>query len=284
MKNNKTIDLKNYTVPAGKVLVMKQVSPKNTAYNGFEWPDLGFVECEKWEAKEECGNGLHGFLKGAGNGSLADYDKDAIWKLCEVEENGIIDLKGKVKFKNAEVIFSGCLKDVADIMSKLYPNTCVIGCTATAGDSGTATAGDSGTATAGDSGTATAGDRGTATAGDSGTATAGNSGTATAGNSGTATAGNRGTATAGNRGTATAGYSGTATAGDRGTATAGDSGTATAGDSGTATAGDSGVLIITYYDNAKSQYLRKVALVGYNGILHNVKYRINDNYEFEKVS
>ena len=196
MKNNKTIDLKNYTVPAGKVLVMKQVSPKNTAYNGFEWPDLGFVECEKWEAKEECGNGLHGFLKGAGNGSLADYDKDAIWKLCEVEENGIIDLKGKVKFKNAEVIFSGCLKDVADIMSKLYPNTCVIGCTATAGDSGTATAGDS----------------------------------------------------------------------------------------GTATAGDSGVLIITYYDNAKSQYLRKVALVGYNGILHNVKYRINDNYEFEKVS
>ena len=223
----KTFDLKKYLLPKGKTLVLKQVKPDNTAYGGFKWPDSEKVTCEKWVAEKECGNGLHGFNKGVGNASLADYSEGNIWKVVEVSNNGLIDLGGKVKFKSGYVIYSGDLKTAAQIIKTVFPNEAVIGCTATAGYRGTATAGDSGTATAGDSGTATAG------------------------------------------------YRGTATAGDRGTATAGDS--------GTATAGDRGVLIITYYDNKKSSYKRKIALVGDNGIKPNVKYRLNDKAEFQEV-
>ena len=199
----KTFDLKKYLLPKGKTLVLKQVKPDNTAYGGFKWPDSGKVTCEKWVAEKECGNGLHGFNKGVGNASLADYSEGNIWKVVEVSNNGLIDLGGKVKFKSGYVIYSGDLKTAAQIIKTVFPNEAVIGCTATAG------------------------------------------------------------------------Y--------RGTATAGDSGTATAGDRGTATAGDRGVLIITYYDNKKSSYKRKIALVGDNGIKPNVKYRLNDKAEFQEV-
>jgi hypothetical protein len=88
------------------------------------------------------------------------------------------------------------------------------------------------------------------------------------------------TATAGYKGTATAGYKGTATAGDEGTATAGDKGTATAGDEGTATAGDWGTIIIKYLNGKRYKYK-----VGYAGedVKPNIKYRLNDNNEFEEV-
>lgn len=81
-----------------------------------------------------------------------------------------------------------------------------------------------------------------------------------------------GTATAGDCGTATAGYGGTAIAGYRGTANAGDRGTATAGYEGTATAGDGGTVCIRYWDG--SRHRLAVGYVGNDGILPNVKYRI----------
>ena len=107
-----------------------------------------------------------------------------------------------------------------------------------------------------------------------GTATAGDGGTATAGARGTATAGDRGTATAGARGTATAGDDGTATAGYAGTATAGDDGTATAGERGTATAGERGILSLRWWD--WSRYRIATFYVGENGVLPNVKYRVDE--------
>ena len=83
-----------------------------------------------------------------------------------------------------------------------------------------------------------------------------------------------GTATAGDGGTATAGARGTATAGDRGTATAGDDGTATAGDGGTATAGERGILSLRWWD--WSRYRIATFYVGENGVLPNVKYRVDE--------
>ncbi len=44
----KKVNLNTYKIPAGKVLVMKNVKEDNTAYNGFKWPDAGYVECKKW--------------------------------------------------------------------------------------------------------------------------------------------------------------------------------------------------------------------------------------------
>jgi hypothetical protein len=242
-----------------KHLILRTCNADMRSHGGFQWPRSGPVAAPDWDPVKGCGMGLHGFLRGEGDGSLAEWGSNAMWLVAEVET--FVDLGGKVKFPNAEVIFVGTRLETTALVKARYPDAAVIGAnvaveegrvavvgyrgtatagyrgTATAGDRGTATAGDGGTATAGICGTATAGYRGTATAGDRGTATAGNWGTATAGDCGTATAGHYGTATAGYCGTATAGYHGTATAGYRGTATAGDRGTATAGDHGTATAG-----------------------------------------------
>jgi hypothetical protein len=277
-----------------KHLILRTCNADMQSYNGFQWPRSGPVTAPDWNPKEECGHGLHGFLRGEGEGSLADWRSEAVWVVAEVET--FVDLGGKVKSPAAEVIFVGSRLDATALVKARYPDAAVIGAnvtvengraavvgergTATAGTHGTATAGTHGTATAGIFGTATAGTHGTATAGTHGTATAGIFGTATAGYGGTATAGNGGTATAGNGGTATAGYGGTATAGYGGTATAGDGGTATAGDGGTATAGERGMLQIYYYDRKNNRRRLAVAYIGEDGIRPTVKYRLDGNAKF----
>jgi hypothetical protein len=263
----KNVEAKGRGAAPEKALILRTCNSDGKSHGGFQWPKSGPVEAPDWDPKAVCGYGLHGFLWGAGDGSLADWSEDAVWVVAEVEKASVVDLQGKVKFPRAEVVFYGPRDQAVKLMQEKAPvGTPVIGGTATAGDSGTATAGYAGTATAGIRGTATAGDSGTATAGDSGTATAGYAGTATAGDSGTATAGDSGTATAGIRGTATAGYAGTATAGDSGTATAGYAGTATAGDSGTATAGDSGTATAGIRGTATAG-IRGTATAGIEGTL-----------------
>ncbi len=69
---------------------------------------------------------------------------------------------------------------------------------------------------------------------------------------------------------------GTATAGNYGTATAGYRGTATAGNYGTATAGYGGTIVLRYYDRAADRYRLVVGYVGENGILPNVKYKVEN--------
>ena len=245
-----------------KHLILRTCNADMQSYNGFQWPRSGPVTAPDWNPKEECGHGLHGFLRGEGEGCLADWRSEAVWVVAEVET--FVNLGGKVKFPTAEVIFVGSRLDATALVKARYPDAAVIGANVTV-ENGRA---------------AVVGIYGTATAGDYGTATAGNDGTATAGYRGTATAGARGTATAGDYGTATAGYDGTATAGNDGTATAGDWGTATAGDYGTATAGDSGMLQIYYYDQKNNRRRLAVAYVGEDGILPTVKYCLDDNAKF----
>jgi len=216
-----------------------------TSHSGFKWPESGPISAPDWKPTKECGNGLHGFMWGEGDGALASWDATAKWLVVSVDTASVIDLGGKVKFPRGEVVFCGDRAGATGyLLLRLPTPRRVIGAVVAAGCSGTATAGDSGTATAGYRGTATAGDRGTATAGDRGTATAGCSGTATAGY----------------RGTATAGYRGTATAGDRGT------------------------ISIAWYDPAKKKWSRSCAEVGENGIKPNVPYRVNVEGKFVEVA
>jgi len=142
---------------------------------GFQWPESGPVEALDWNPQPECGNGLHGFLWGNGDGRLANYADTSRWIVAKVDE--WVDLGGKVKFPRADVVFVGQRNEAAAEIVRLGATGAVIGYNATAGERGTATAGDYGTATAGYGGTATAGYGGTATAGDYGTATAGDRGT-----------------------------------------------------------------------------------------------------------
>jgi hypothetical protein len=162
----------------GKALVLRTAAADGTSYSGaFQWPTSGPVTCDDWHPAPLCGRGLHGALWGTGDGSLFNWDPDALWQVVEVDQDACVDLSGKVKFPGGVVVYSGARDVATALVSRHAPaGTKVIGGTATAGDWGTATAGDRGTATAGYEGTATAGDWGTATAGYEGTATAGDGG------------------------------------------------------------------------------------------------------------
>jgi len=228
-----------------KHLILRTCNADMTSHGGFKWPRSGHVAAPDWNPAPECGNGLHGFLRGEGDGSLADWSSDAVWLVAEVET--YVDLEGKVKFPAANVIFAGSRLEATTIVKARYPDAAVIGANVAVEDRRVAVVGYGGTATAGDYGTATAGNWGAATAGDDGTATAG--------------------------------YEGTATAGDGGTATAGYGGMATAGDRGTATAGGGGMLQIYHYDCNDRRRLA-VAYVGENNIQPNVKYRLDASANF----
>ena len=252
-----------------------------TSHGSFVWPTSGPVECPDWHPRAECGNGLHGLLWGAGDGSLLNWSDNAKWLVVGVDEWVEID-SDKVKFPRAEVVFCGDRKAAVEfiIAKGADPAKCVGG-TASAGNYGTASAGYRGTASAGNYGTASAGDGGTASACDGGTASACDYGTASAGYRGTASAGDYGTASAGYRGTASAGVGGTASAGNGGTASAGYGGTASAGYRGTASAGDGGtasgvdgtILAVKWWDAEAERYRLAVAYVGEDGIAAGTKYR-----------
>jgi hypothetical protein len=160
-----------------KALVLRTCAANMTSNDGrFTWPESGHVEAPDWKPTNECGNGLHGFLRGEGDGSLANWADDAKWLVVEVALDTVIDLGGKVKFPAGDVVFCGARADAISCLKEHGVSGAIIGDAVIAGSHGTATAGDGGTATAGSHGTATAGSHGTATAGSYGTATAGDGG------------------------------------------------------------------------------------------------------------
>jgi hypothetical protein len=251
--------MENYTLPEGKVLVLRSCKPDMSSQNNFVWPTEGPVKCPDWKDNNECGNGLHGWLWGTGNFSLKYKEVGARWLVVEVNADDIRELgKEKVKYPEGNVLFTGTFKSTYDFVMKYFwlqhaaeikageivdqsanisnedevsvVNTVRKGHASASGDSGHASA-------SGNSGHASA-------SGDSGHASAsGNSGHASAsGYYGHASAsGNSGHASAsGNSGHASAsGYYGHASAsGDSGHASAsGNSGHASAsGNSGHASA------------------------------------------------
>ena len=150
-----------------KTYILKTVNEDLTAYNGFLWNE-GIVEAPDFKPTKECGAGLHGFLMGEGEGTLANWDSKAKWIVAEVDKTDVIDLEGKVKFPKCKVIFIGDRKEATDLII-LKGGKSVIGSFVTSGDFGTSTSGDYGTSTSGDGGTSTSGDYGTSTSGEKGT-------------------------------------------------------------------------------------------------------------------
>ena len=163
------------------VLVMRVCRADMTSRDGFRWPESGMVEAPEWKPTAECGHGLHGWLWGEGDITVADdlpHGQGARWLVVRVAAAEVVDLRGKVKFPRGEVVFVGEAHEAAYYLATHGAvGRAIIHGASSAGNGGTATAGYRGTATAGNGGTATAGNRGTATAGDEGTATAGDGGT-----------------------------------------------------------------------------------------------------------
>lgn len=242
-----------------RALMLRTCNADGTSRNGFKWPKKGYVSCPDWKQTAQCGNGLHGLLRGEGDPGLLDWNEDALWQVVEVDLRTVVDLHDKVKVPYAYVVYTGNRREATDLLVQKYPHIPIPGAFVAVWDRQQAAAGYRGTATAGNYGTTTAGNYGTATAGDWGTSTAGNFGTSTAGDFGTSTAGDYGTSTAGYRGTAMSGYK------------------------GTATAGYYGILQIKHWDAANRRYRIATAYVGEDGILPNVPYRLDDNGKFVRA-
>src|SRR5262245_17524388 len=70
------------------VLILRTCGVDGTSSYDFRWPETGPVECSDWRPTKACGNGLHGWLWGAGDWSLKKGG-DITWKVVEVLESKI---------------------------------------------------------------------------------------------------------------------------------------------------------------------------------------------------
>ena len=130
-------DTPTWTAAPGRALILRTCSPDMTSHGGFVWPRDGEVAAPDWESTAECGNGLHGLLWGAGDGTLVSTDPDAVWVVAEVDASDVVELVGKVKVPRAFVVFAGA-RDVAVALVQAHApaGTAVVWGTATAGYGG----------------------------------------------------------------------------------------------------------------------------------------------------
>jgi hypothetical protein len=281
-------------------LVFRTCDKHGKSRNDFQWNLAigGITTAPDWKETTECGNGLHGFLNGEGDGSLADWSSDAIWMVIE-PIGKVIDLDGKVKFESGKTIFVGDRLAATNYLYSQIGLSAIVGGTSTSGDNGTSTSGYKGTSTSGDyststsrnygtstsgnKGTSTSGYYGTSTSGDKGTSTSGDYGTSTSEYNGTSTSGYKGTSTSGDYGTSTSGNKGTSTSGDKGTSTSGDYGTSTSGNKGTSTSGYKGTILIKYWCKNSNRYKVKIGYIGENELKSNTPYRLDESNEFVEV-
>ena len=151
-----------------KSLVLKAVSSDMKSYGGFQWPGVGGVAvADDWDASPTCGGGLHGWLNGVGDASCQSWSKspDAKWLVLSVDTETLVDLWGKVKFPEAEVVHVGDKKSAGDVILATGFIGPVIGATVTGGCHATVTGGYGATVTGGYGATVTGGHRATVTGG-----------------------------------------------------------------------------------------------------------------------
>lgn len=228
------------------VFVLRACNSDMSSYNNFKWPTSGPVECQDWKPIAYCGNGLHGWLHGHGNGGTSNYWGDKCnWLVVKVKTKHLIDLSDKVKFKKGEVVFCGDRKGATAYILKHDPIAItqpVVGAIVETGDKGTATSGYQGISTSGSGGTSVCGDHGTATSG----------------------------------------FNGLSRSGYRGTAISGARGISISLVHGCVQSGENGTIIIKYNDDNYNQKT-KVGHIGVGKLLPDVLYRLNGNYQFVKA-
>ena len=289
------------------VLVLRTCKNDLTSFGGFQWKDSGIVECNTFVNDFQCGNGLHGFLWGEGDGELANWhpDSDAKWLVVKVAKNDIVNLFGKVKFPKCIVVFCGNRKDATDyIIQNGAKGKKVIGANVSSGKNETSISGYRGHSTSAEKGISISGDKGTSISGDWGSSTSESRGTSISGRYGTSISGGWGKSISKDYGTSTSGYYGKSTSGDYGRSTSerygyaisghhgvsitedygystsGNCGMSIAGDEGMAQAGENGILIIKYWSIFHQTFKIHTAHVGENGIKPNTAYRLNHNQQF----
>ena len=150
------------------VLVLRSSNADGTSRNGFKWPlKVGaIVKCPDWKPTKECGNGLHGLLHGAGDGSLLNWNADAKWYALEVKLSSIVMLGGKCKFPEAKIAYVGDRKGATDyIMARVTKPELVVGAFRLCGDNECVSGGNRATVSGGDCATVSGGDYATVSGG-----------------------------------------------------------------------------------------------------------------------
>jgi hypothetical protein len=138
----------NQKLPEGKtVLCLRTIHQDGTSYGDFSWPKLGYVEAPDFSPETECGHGLHGYLRGCGDGDQIDFD--GLFQVVKVLESEVIDLDGKVKFPRCEVILTGSQQEATTFLLQEYPGLPIIGAGVVVGNHGVAVVGYRGIASAG---------------------------------------------------------------------------------------------------------------------------------------
>src|SRR5579883_350358 len=80
-------------------LVIRTCDKNRRAYNNFQWPESGYVECPDWKAVPSCGNGLHGQLWGKGAWKNTSKDADATWLVVKIYAAEAVEIDNeKCKF------------------------------------------------------------------------------------------------------------------------------------------------------------------------------------------
>lgn len=263
------------------VLVLKTVDKDMKAHGGFTYPTSGIVVAPDWEPTEEYGNGLHGFLWGAGDSKLLSWNDDAKWLVLKVLKKDIIDLVGKVKFPKGEVIHVGDRKSATDFICA-HPesfNKRVIGCYRKVGDYGVAVGGDYSDLTGDDDSTLigrdhcilTGGDYSTLTGRDHCIVTGGHASIITGGSGSTLNGEDYSTITGGDCSTITGGEESILTGGFGSTITGGECSTITGGEDSFLTGGKLSTLTWKIWNN-EDRFIHHTVYVGENGIKPNTKY------------
>jgi len=177
-----------------KALVLRTCNSDLTSYGDFQWPSSGKVIAPDWDPKPICGKGLHGALYGEGNGALFNWGSDAKWLVVEVELESVVDLGGKVKFPECEVVYCG---DRLGACKYLQENGCdgraIIGGYKISGEKGLSITGYFGTSTSGYRGKSLSGYRGKSISEHHGISISGDWGTSISGYKGTCQSGEDGT-------------------------------------------------------------------------------------------
>ena len=148
------------TNPETPVLVLRSCGAGFTAHGGFVWPSAigAKVRPERWDPTPNCGDGLHGFLHGEGDGGLADWSETAEWLVFECAPSDVVALDGKVKCGPEVTIahvgqgataFERRLDAIAFLVSRGQCGAGCIGRMLTGGDGSTLTGGYGSTLTGG---------------------------------------------------------------------------------------------------------------------------------------
>ncbi len=301
-----------WTYDGDKVLILRRCKPDGSSSHGFVWPKSGRVECPDWNAKRECGGGLHGWPWGMGLGEGQDYDIIGdLWIVFAALPSDVVgELPGdssggegwKCKARCGDIVYAGPFagawamvnsgrhRFIEALGKSGAPNT-ASGDSSTAASSGNyskaASSGKSSkAASSGDSSTAaSSGDYSKAASSGKSSTAASSGDSSTAASSGdyskAASSGDYSTAaSSGDSSTAASSgyYSKAASSGDysKAQATGKDTIAMVAGFNGFASAGEGGMVALPWKSIDGKRKGIAVGIVGEGGILADTKYRADE--------